>query len=258
MKNSNLLPKSIKSALKKLGNLRYLRRIPKNRSLLLQREMVRRLRRIPRSEDKIKFFGNYGYSSSRGAWFNKSNLDLLGRTDTAGLSSLDYPKINYGCGANIIAGWLNVDLDRSAPGNYRRVDVLEKHPFLENSVRYGFSEDLLEHFDQAESIFFLSEVHRTLALGGVMRLSFPGLEGVLNRHYFPASEERVRAGEFEAYSFWDHVHFYSRDELELVASHIGFSQIKFVEFGQSEHQTLRNLDTRADQIGLNTYVELTK
>ena len=68
----------------------------------------------------------------------------------------------------------------------------------------------------------------------------------------------VRRGEFEAYSFWDHIHFYSTDELVLVAKHLGFKQVTFVEYGKSEHAELAGLDTRSTQIGLNTYAELTK
>jgi predicted SAM-dependent methyltransferase len=122
----------------------------------------------------------------------------------------------------------------------------------------GFAEDVLEHFTQAESIFFLSEVCRTFMPGGVMRLSFPGLEGVLDRHYSPPSSSVISAGEIEAYSLWDHYHFYSKAELELVAKHLGFSRVHFVDYGVSEYADLSGLDTRSEHIGLNTYVELTK
>ena len=56
----------------------------------------------------------------------------------------------------------------------------------------------------------------------------------------------------------DHKHFYSRDELRLVAQHVGFCEVRFVEHGQSLHQELQALDYRAEQIGLNTYAELVK
>lgn len=155
-------------------------------------------------------------------------------------------------------GWLNVDLYESETEGYRRVDLLEKHPFDNNSVLFGFSEDMLEHLNQAESIFFLSEIYRTLAPTGVFRLSFPGLEGVLQKHYTPATETRVREGESEAFSFWDHIHFYSREELRTVTTHLGFTEVKFVEYGKSDFPELSNMDTRAHQIGLNTYAELMK
>ena len=155
-------------------------------------------------------------------------------------------------------GWLNVDLYEPEAEGYRKVNLLERHPFENNSVFFGFSEDMLEHLNQAESIFFLSEIYRTLVPNGVIRLSFPGLEGVLQKHYTPSTEKRVREGEFEAYSFWDHVHFYSREELRTVAKHLGFREIKFFEYGKSDFPELRNMETREHQIGLNTNAELVK
>jgi predicted SAM-dependent methyltransferase len=218
------------------------------------REMVQRLALIPHWEDKVAFARKFGYQESEGLWARMpvSAPPAQGRSETAP------EKIHYGCGGKLIDGWLNVDWHESAASGYRQVNLLEKHPFESSSVKFGFSEDMLEHFSQAESIFFLSEVHRTLAPGGVMRLSFPGLEGVLKRHYSPPSERRVCEGELEAYAYWGHVHFYGRDELRSVASHLGFTNLRFVEFGRSGHPELSNLDTRADQIGLNTYAELTK
>lgn len=216
------------------------------------RDMVGRLALIPHWEDKIAFAGKFEYEASAGHWARLPIAARDARTEVAA------EKIHYGCGSKMIEGWLNVDWHESAASGYRQVNLLETHPFEGNCARFGFSEDMLEHFGQAESIFFLSEVYRTLAPGGIMRLSFPGLEGVLKRHYSPPSERRVREGELEAYAIWGHVHFYGRDELRLVASHLGFTGVRFVEYGRSDHAELCNLDTRSDQVGLNTYAELTK
>ena len=229
---------------------------------LSQREMVKKLQLIPYWEHKIDYYKQYEYSLSQGVWVDKTIARHI-TTSGSDVESVatDLPKkVNYGCGGNLIEGWLNVDLYEADALNYRYVNLLEKHPFPDNSVQFGFSEDMLEHLNQAESIFFIGEIYRSLTPGGVMRLSFPGLEGVLNRHYSPTptSEIRLRQGEFEAYSFWDHIHFYSKDELTLVAKHIGFSSIDFVEYGKSKYPVLCNLDTRESQIDLNTYVELTK
>lgn len=224
-----------------------------------QREMIKTLQSIPFWEDKIGLYKRYVYTESHGVWLDRTVQNITDNsTDALLQSALALRKVNYGCGGNLIEGWLNIDLYQSDALNYRYVNLLEKHPLPDNSVKYGFQEDMLEHLNQAESIFFLGEIFRTLEPGGVIRLSFPGLEGVLSRHYSPMSETRLREGEFEAYSFWDHVHFYSKGELELVANHIGFSQIEFVQYGKSRIPDLCLLDTRENQIGLNTYVELTK
>ncbi len=87
-------------------------------------------------------------------------------------------------------------------------------------------------------------------------MSFPSLEGVLNNHYDTFSKSYI--GKIEAYTIWDHLHFYSKDELYLVAKHIGFKSFEIVEYGKSKHKELNNLDTRIEQKDLNLYVELTK
>jgi predicted SAM-dependent methyltransferase len=228
-------------------------------SVLSQRELVNRLLKIPFCDDKIKFYDQYDYSPVRGRWTRRPDSGVSAEPDRVMLPAHpDISRIHYGCGDNLIDGWLNIDRYQSTATNYVSLDLLEKHPFPDRSVRLGFSEDMLEHLTQAESIFFISEVYRTLEPAGVLRLSFPGLEGVLAKHYAPFSETRVRQGEFEAYSFWDHVHFYSKDELALVATHIGFGSVEFVDYGQSKWPELCKLDTRSHQIGLNTYAELTK
>jgi predicted SAM-dependent methyltransferase len=223
-----------------------------------QRTLVRHLRTIIHCDKRIEFYNRYVYAEGRGLWLK---VGASARPADAPASALDAEtaaKVNYGCGETILPGWLNVDLYESPRPEYRRVDLLEKHPFPSGSVRFAFAEDFLEHLTQAESIFFLGELYRTLAPSAVARLSFPGLEGVLAKHYTPPSETRLRQGEFEAYAFWDHVHFYALEELRLVALHLGFREVKSVAYGESEHPELRGLDTRAHQIGLNTCVELTK
>ncbi|HRE83407.1 MAG TPA: methyltransferase domain-containing protein [Opitutaceae bacterium] len=177
-------------------------------------------------------------------------------------------KIQYGCGQNVFEGWLNVDgfksyyawhaVPQAVQEKIHRMELLDRHPFPDDSFRFGFAEDFLEHLDQAESLIFLSEAYRCLKPGGVLRLSFPGLEGVLRRHYRGTHHEGAVTGFKEAYEMWHHKHFYSAASLETVARHLGFSDFKQVRFGESNHAELRGLDTRPDQIDLNLMVELTK
>ncbi|MBE9139843.1 hypothetical protein IQ254_22040 [Nodosilinea sp. LEGE 07088] len=234
-----------------------------------QAVMKQKLEKIPYWEDKIDYYKKFEYSEEEGIWINPKQPQIsLDPNDKSvddfrktGQLGNEIQKVNYGCGGNFIDGWLNVDLydmSNSTPSNYRSLNLLDKHPFADDTLRFGFSEDLLEHLNQADSILFLSEVYRTLASGGVLRLSFPGLEGVLNRHYTPPTVARIRHGELEAYAFWDHIHFYARGELEVVAKHLGFSKVEYSDYGVSQYLELSNLDTREGQIGLNTYVELTK
>lgn len=193
-----------------------------------------------------------------------TNLDAYKKA----LEPLLTDKIHYGCGKNILSGWLNVDgFDESYPDgciapqiaeNIFCCDLTDKHPFPLDYFRFGYSEDLLEHFDQADSLTFLEEVYRTFAPGGVVRFSFPSLEGVLKWHYHTIDYKVFKIGKRDAYTTWTHKHFYCRNSIILVAKHIGFREIHFVEYGISKYPELNNLDTRFEQKGLNLYVELVK
>lgn len=177
-------------------------------------------------------------------------------------------RIQYACGPKLLNNWVNVD---SYPARtmkerfgmtpeyvYCQADLRRRQPFPDNSFNYAFAEDFIEHLSQGDSIIFLSECARVLKKGGVLRLSFPGLAGVLQRHFSAAGYSEFCKGIQDAYLHYEHIHFYSREELELVAGHLGYSRIQFVAFRSSEHEALRGLETRDNQQDLNIYAELTK
>ncbi len=176
-------------------------------------------------------------------------------------------KVNYGCGAVLLNGWVNVDLmptnfikRANALNNniYYQMDLTKKHPFPDNSIEFAFAEDFIEHLSQVDSVIFLTEIYRTLQKNGVLRLSFPGFFNVLALHFSEISYEQGRKMKAEAYTKHSHKHFFCFEELEKLCQHIGFSYIKSVEYGKSTYPALRDLDTRADQIEVNIRVEIVK
>lgn len=166
-----------------------------------------------------------------------------------------YNKIHYGSGRVYLDDWLNVDIIASGPENYMYLDLTGRHPFPDNSFEYAFSEDFIEHIDQASSLMFLVEVHRTLKPGGVLRITTPELGKVLRKHYRSRDYLNFETGREEAYSSLGHIHFFSEGSLRTVAEFIGF-EVKFVEGGVSEHAVLNGVNTRSDEVYL--HAELTK
>lgn len=166
-----------------------------------------------------------------------------------------FEQIHFGCGRNYLPGWLNVDIISTGPQNYMYVDLTSRHPFPDQSFQFGFSEDFIEHIDQASSLLFLVEVHRTFRIGGVLRLTFPVLDAVLKKHFSLIGYEDFLIGKEEAFDSYGHIHFYSRDSLALVADHIGFD-MEIVEHGKSIYPQLDGINTRLDSV--NLHVELTK
>ncbi len=206
-----------------------------------------------------KVFHNLGYEvqkKGRDYFYPKSNL----KNSVDHCLTSDQNKIHYGCGTHLLRGWLNVDLCpvKNTDSISLSCNLISRHPFPDNWFEFGFAEDFLEHLGQDDSIIFLSEAYRTFRPGGVLRLSFPGLEGVLKKHYREHGYTGAIIGKKEAFTSWSHLHFYSKEELSTVCKYLGFKGINFVEYGKSLYGPLNNLDTRKDQIDLNTYVEIVK
>jgi hypothetical protein len=176
-------------------------------------------------------------------------------------------RIHYACGRNVLSGWLNVDgYDESFPNGQIpdgiaaeifRLDLTGPHPFPDNFFRLGYSEDFVEHIEQAEFAAFLCECYRTFQPGGVLRLSSPGLEGILRRHLRGSDWKAADVLREEAYTRWWHKHFLCGAEVEAVARHIGWRDVRVVPYGESSIPDLRQ-DTRPQQADLNLVVELVK
>ncbi len=216
---------------------------------------------LPLKEFIRQAFAARGYQITRIRQVRKTNsrngdlARLLAERETR--------KIHYACGGRIMGdGWINVDIhdpvESTDKAIYICANLVSEHPFDDGVFDFAFSEDFIEHLSQADSLIFLSEAYRTLKVGGILRLSFPGLRGVLRKHYRSSDFSGAKQGAYEAFDLWNHVHFYSQESLATVAEHIGFSGIDFVGFGESSHDELSNLDTRVEQMDLNIYVELTK
>lgn len=183
-------------------------------------------------------------------------------------------KIHYACGLNVKDGWLNVDnfdhdflwhlsLSGVPPRiaeNVYKLDLLQRHPFPNNTFDYAFCEDFIEHIDQKNAILFLSEVLRTLKPDGVLRLSSPSLEGVMERHFQSVGFDAVIENHESAYTRWGHLHFFSYASMETVALWLGFRKCHACVCHESLHHELQKLETRAEQAEykINLYVELTK
>jgi predicted SAM-dependent methyltransferase len=97
-------------------------------------------------------------------------------------------KLNLGCGENVKAGWLNVDLFKETAD--LRLDLREPLPFADNSVAFIYSEHVFEHLAYpcihdamgwtlempgapSEAMQLLRESHRVLVPGGVFRVGVP-------------------------------------------------------------------------------------
>ncbi len=154
-------------------------------------------------------------------------------------------RLHIGCGTEAIPGWVNID-NREFPGVDRVLNVKRGLPF--KNVPAIYAEHFLEHLELEDGLAFLSECRRALAPDGILRLSTPNLDWVLQTHYLEkaglAEEAKTRAC-FDlnrAFHAWGHRFLYNREMLTAALRDAGFEMLIFRRYGESEVPALRGLE----------------
>lgn len=166
-------------------------------------------------------------------------------------------RLNLGCGAvKFEKPWINIDLDRSAD---IRWDLTKPMPLEDSSCELIYSEHVLEHFPPDQGTALLSECHRALKPGGILRIAMPSLDRIASRYLSDDwnDQEWLKLPEYQfiqtqaemlnvAFRWWGHQWLYDPKELSRRLRDAGFVTIRFVVYGESEEPQLRNRETRPD------------
>ena len=89
-------------------------------------------------------------------------------------------RLHYGCGANILVGWVNIDLVQRAGSACCQIDI-EHLPYADGVVDEVLAEHLLEHLDFAAEQRVWHEIARVLRTGGQFTLEVPDFDWVCRR-----------------------------------------------------------------------------
>ena len=159
-------------------------------------------------------------------------------------------KLNLGCGDRVVDGWTNVDyalgarltrvpllgaINRklrifSVEWDSRIVlhDLLTRFPWPDSSAVVAYSSHTLEHFNKAAGRAFLTECHRVLQRGGIIRIVVPDLHVIVADYV----EGRLRADDVV-------------EALEVLPVHARSAvKNKFARFTQSPHTHKCMYDTQ--------------
>lgn len=154
-------------------------------------------------------------------------------------------RVQLGCGPkNALEGWWNVDV-RDFPGVDQVLDATGPWPF--NDLQYVYAEHFLEHLPLEGAFEMLNQAWMSTRPGGTIRLSTPALEWVLASH-FDAQEDRVeRRIDYtlmtnRAFHGWGHKFLYTRELLQSLLEHMGWENVRFCGYGQSEDPNLAGLE----------------
>lgn len=159
-------------------------------------------------------------------------------------------KLHLGCGAIILEGWTNVDIDGDA--RVQKHDLRLPLPFATDSADFVFHEHFLEHLTLDEGLRLLAECYRVLKPGGVMRVVTPDMMK-LTRLYLSGEvmkipgvwEPKTKAQMLnEGMRLWGHQFLYDAPELFEAIGGAGFQNIRACGYKKSSYAELVEIDQR--------------
>jgi predicted SAM-dependent methyltransferase len=172
-------------------------------------------------------------------------------------------KLQIGADRNLLAGWLNTDLQLGAETCY--LDAREPLPFGDASFDYAFSEHLIEHVGFEEGLALLRELLRVLRPGGRVRIATPNLAALARLYADPAHESMFLARVRDAapdlarhdrasvvnryFRAWGHEFLYDPAALARSLCEAGFVDVVECAIGQSDDPELRGLEGHGRVIG---------
>jgi predicted SAM-dependent methyltransferase len=166
-------------------------------------------------------------------------------------------KINLGCGGVKFQNWINIDIE---PGADIILDLKTGLPFRDSSIRYIYSEHVLEHFSHDEGLSIVKECYRVLSNGGVMRIAMPDLDHIIEKYSTDwKNQDWLSWPEYAfiktkgqminiAFSWWGHKYLYNEEELRQQLMDAGFSFNIRISRLESRFEIFRNLETRQDSL----------
>jgi len=167
-------------------------------------------------------------------------------------------KLQVGCGANLLNGWLNADIiSGDIYLNAKRI-----MPFKANTFDFIFCEHLIEHLSKESELKFLKECHRVLKMRGVIRIATPDLEKIIDL-YYDRNKYMKRQELIEMYGKgahiqpcelfndymhnWGHKFIYDKNMIARVLATVGFKDIIFCDYKKSSYSELNDLERHIEE-----------
>lgn len=176
------------------------------------------------------------------------------------IKSHDIICLQVGTGNNILEGWFNTDY---YPYNKNIVflDAASKFPFDDNTFDYIFTEHMIEHISYEKGICMLKECYRILKPGGVIRISTPDIQflvdlfkiekTVVQQSYIRWTIDKfmpktnIYSETFVVNNFFHsfgHQFIYDFMTIKNILEKMGFVNIGRCVIGESDYKMLRKLE----------------
>jgi len=192
------------------------------------------------------------------------------------LASTGVRKLQIGAGTNNLPGWLNTDIEPREGQAF--LDAMKPFPIPDNSLKYVYAEQVIEHLPFEGGMVMLRESHRVLAPGGKLRVATPDLRQLValfdqddteaERRFVTAQlkleglsvKERERPLFIMNMYFhaWGHQFLYDQQTLQLALESVGFRDVRFLRHNESDDPELRNIERHIYVVGsdIDEYVTM--
>lgn len=180
------------------------------------------------------------------------------------LAENNIAKLQLGCGRFPLPGWFNTDANDylCSCGKAFYLDVKKHFDIPDCSFDYVFSEHLFEHLSYNEGLNMINECYRVLKQNGIMRISTPNLEFLIdlyinpekeiNNEYIKFDAKRNKLPENPVYAInnfhtnWGHKIIYDPKSLTELLKTTGFSEVYQCKLGKSKYECLNNIEMHGD------------
>ncbi len=172
------------------------------------------------------------------------------------LATASEPRLQIGAGPHPAEGWLNSDL---LSGDVY-LDLLFKLPLPSESFAYAYGEHVIEHLPEQRGLSAMTELHRILRPGGVLRMTTPDLRKIIAlyedrnpviscaeyREFLDIASRNTHdrpCQMFNTFMYsWGHRFIYDEEELKAKLVQAGFVDVVRREPNESDHLALRELE----------------
>ena len=201
-------------------------------------------------------------------------------------------KINLGSGPTSAPGWTNIDwgllpflgslkinkilvklgfLNKGYGESWPRItfcDIRKGLPFEDKSVNYIYCSNVLEHLQPRETIKVVTECHRVLKKGGILRVVIPDLDilikkykdpDIFNNEYWGYEKKKYRSFKEKVMERFIRPHqwMFNKKSFKNILVEAGFVKIKFYGIRKGKCPDLDKLDLKIHE-ELCFYVEAEK
>ncbi|MDA1231820.1 MAG: hypothetical protein O2856_13690 [Planctomycetota bacterium] len=167
--------------------------------------------------------------------------------------------MHVGCGTRYFEGWINVDSNEGLDRVDLAWDLADGLPTRDSSVRFIYSEHVVEHLPLEVALEHFRHCHRTLVDGGVLRIAMPSLDAVLQQSIDGTwrDQDWLKWPEYQfvstraemlniSFRWWGHQWLYDLEELDRRLREVGFTEINQQSWGTSSFPELTDLESRSD------------